>query len=313
MNLQQLRYVRETVRRNFNLTEAARALHTSQPGVSRQIRELEEELGVEIFQRHGKRFLGLTGPGARIVQSVERALEAIEGIQLLGRELSAADSGELSVGATHTQARYTLPEVVRTFRQRYPRVRLSLHQGSPEQLAAGLTRGELDVAIATESLADQPHLLALPAYSWHHGVVIPEDHPLAEVPSLTLEALSRLPLITYDRQFTGRPQIDAAFAQRNLPMDVVLTALDADVVKTYVALGIGVGIVAEPAFDPARDRGLKMLEARHLFPASTTRIAVRRGSFLRAYVYDFVQIFAPSITRASLERSLTGEGDNYEL
>lgn len=313
MNLQQLRYVRETVRRNFNLTEAARALHTSQPGVSRQIRELEEELGVEIFQRHGKRFLGLTGPGARIVQSVERALEAIEGIQLLGRELSAADSGELSVGATHTQARYTLPEVVRTFRQRYPRVRLSLHQGSPEQLAAGLTRGELDVAIATESLADQPHLLALPAYSWHHGVVIPEDHPLAEVPRLTLEALSRLPLITYDRQFTGRPQIDAAFAQRNLPMDVVLTALDADVVKTYVALGIGVGIVAEQAFDPARDRGLKMLEARHLFPASTTRIAVRRGSFLRAYVYDFVQIFAPSITRASLERSLTGEGDNYEL
>jgi DNA-binding transcriptional LysR family regulator len=315
MNLQQLRYVRETVRRNLNLTEAARALHTSQPGVSKQIRELEDELGVRIFQRHGKRLVAVTEEGRHIVEIVEQVVAGTDRLKDVGRELSARDRGHLAIAATHTQARYALPLVVQSFRRRYPKVQLTLHQGSPRQIAEMLLRGEADIAVATEALAEFGQLVALPAYAWHHTVVVPDGHPLADVQPLTLDALARYPVITYTSEFTGRSSVDSAFAARGLVFETVLTALDADVIKTYVALDMGVGIIAEMAFDPERDRGLRKLDARHLFAENTTRVAVRRDGFLRTYAYDFIEQLAPALTRAAVERALASgtPGTDWEL
>lgn len=313
MNFQQLRYVRETVRRGMSLTEAANALYTSQPGVSKQIKELEKELGVDIFERRGKRFVGLTEPGRAVLQIIERVLAEAENLKQVGSEFADQDSGSLIVAATHTQARYALPRVVGEFRRRYPRVHLSLLQGNPQQIGQMVSRNEAHVGIASESLAQFEELLAMPGYQWHHVVVVRPDHPLLEAGVLTLEQLARYPVITYSPEFTGRSQINDAFAARGLRFDVVLTAIDSDVIKTYVELELGVGIIAAMAFDPERDRGLRAIDAGHLFRASTTRIAIRRNAYLRAYAYDFIELFAPNLKRDVIRQAMSGEGDSYEL
>ncbi|MBK9676448.1 MAG: CysB family HTH-type transcriptional regulator [Betaproteobacteria bacterium] len=300
MNLQQLRYVRETVRRNLNITEAANALFTSQPGVSKQIKELEDELGVEIFVRRGRRVVGLTEPGRAVVKVIDRLLVEAENLERVGREYADKDSGGLVIATTHTQARYALPRVVSEFRRRYPKVRLSILQGHPPAIAQLLARGEADIGIATESLAELPDLVALPAYEWNHAIIVPPDHPLADRKRVRLKDLARFPIVTYSSEFTGRSHIDRAFAEHGLPLDVVLTAIDSDVIKTYVELGLGVGIIAAMAFDPERDRNLRRLEANHLFPRNTTRVAVRRGVLLRGYIYDFIELFAPELTREAI-------------
>jgi len=308
MNFQQLRSVRETVRCGFNLTEVAAVLHTSQPGISRQIRELEDELGIEIFVRAGKRLTGLTPPGEAVLPIVERLLLDAENLRRAGDEFSAQTSGRLSIAATHSQARYALPAVVRDFRQLYPQVTLNLHQGSPKQVAEMLLSGEADIGIATEALASYEQLVALPCYRWTHSVVVPIGHDLLKQEGpLTLQRLARYPIITYDVGYTGRTHIDEAFAAEGLKPSVVLTAMDADVIKTYAELGMGVGIVASIAFDAERDRQLRAIDARDLFAVNLTRLAVRRGTWLRGYVYSFIEAFAPTLTRETVERSLNGE------
>jgi len=302
MNFQQLRYVREAVRQNLNLTEAANALFTSQPGVSKQIRELEEELGVEIFVRRGKRLVALTDPGRMVVQVIERLLAEAENLRQVGKEFADQDAGALTIATTHTQARYTLPGVVQAFREHYPKVRLSLQQGSPTQIAEMVCQGRADIAIATEALDHYPELIALPGFTWQHCVIVPPKHPLVQAKKLTLEALARYPLITYSPEFTGRSHLDDAFATKGLTMDVVLTALDADVIKTYTELGLGVGIVAAVALDRKRDVNLHAIDAGHLFGSNTTRIAVKRSAYLRGYTYAFIQTFAPHLTRDVVDK-----------
>ncbi|GAB4566532.1 MAG: CysB family HTH-type transcriptional regulator [Rhizobacter sp.] len=307
MNFQQLRSVREALRCGFNLTEVAGVLHTSQPGISRQIRELEEELGVEIFVRSGKRLTGLTPPGEAVLPIVERLLHDAENLKRAGEEFSAQTRGRLSIAATHTQARYALPQVVRDFRQLYPQVTLNLHQGSPSQVAQMLLSGEADIGVATEGLAQYEQLVALPCYRWTHSVIVPPGHELLDGEPLTLERLARHPVITYNAGYTGRTHIDEAFAQAGLEPNVVLSAMDADVIKTYVELGMGVGIVASIAFDPERDRTLRALDARTLFEVNLTRLAIRRGAWLRGYVYAFIEAFAPTLTRPVVEGAMRGE------
>ena len=306
MNFQQLRSVRETVRRGFNLTDVAHALHTSQPGVSRQIRELEEELGIELFVRAGKRLTGLTEPGAHVLPIVERLLLECSNLKKASQEFMAQQNGLLSIAATHSQARYALPTAVQAFRAQFPNVKLHLHQGSPRQVAEMLLSGEVDVGIATEALNDYPELVALPCYRWTHSVIVPPGHALLNLPlPLTLERLAQFELITYDTGFTGRTHIDEAFSQQQLAPNIVLTAMDADVIKTYVELGMGVGIVASIAYEAERDTALRALDAGALFGINLTRLAVRRGSYLRGYVYAFIESFAPTLNRAVVEQILS--------
>jgi len=315
MNFQQLRSVRETVRCGFNLTEVANALHTSQPGVSRQIRELEEELGIELFVRAGKRLTGLTDPGQHVLPIIERILLDSANLRKAGQEFVAQQNGQLSIAATHSQARYALPEAVQAFREQFPNVKLNLHQGSPRQVAEMLLSGEADVGIATEALAQYEALVALPCYRWTHSVLVPPGHPLLDAP-LTLERLAAWPLITYDNGFTGRTHIDEAFIQRKLSPHIVLSAMDADVIKTYVELGMGAGIVASIAYEAERDTGLRAIDAGHLFGINLTRLAVRRGSYLRGYVYAFIESFAPTLNRAIVEKALqdeSGGSADYEI
>jgi LysR family cys regulon transcriptional activator len=262
MNFQQLRSVREAVRCHFNLTEVATMLHTSQPGVSRQIRELEEELGIEVFVRNGKRLTGLTPPGVTLLPIVEKILLDVESLRRVGEDFSTELSGKLSVAATHSQARYALPHAVKDFRQLFPQVSLHLHQGSPRQVAEMLLSGEADIGVATEALAHYPQLITLPCYRWTHSVVVPPGHALLQqTEPITLAQLAQYPIITYEQGYTGRSHIDEAFAQAGLQPDVVLTAMDADVIKTYVELGLGVGIVASIAYESERDTGLRALDA----------------------------------------------------
>jgi LysR family cys regulon transcriptional activator len=302
MNFQQLRSVREAVRRGFNLTEVAAVLHTSQPGISRQIRELEDELGVEIFIRVGKRLTGLTPAGARVLPWVERLLLDADNLQRAGDDFRLGDAGMLSIAATHSQARYALPSAVHDFRARHPKVQLQLHQGSPTQIAQMLLTGTADVGIASHALADEPELVALPCYRWTHSVIVPPGHALLDGP-LTIARLAEHPVITYDTGFTGRGSIDDAFARAGLKPRVVLTAMDADVIKTYVELGMGVGIIAAIAFDEERDAHLRAIDARNLFPINTTSVGVRRGGLLRAYAYDFITLFAPHLQRDIVEQA----------
>jgi LysR family cys regulon transcriptional activator len=304
MNFQQLRSVREAVRRGFNLTEVAHALHTSQPGVSRQIRELEDELGIDLFVRVGKRLTGLTEPGEQVLPIIERMLTDAENLRRASRDFSERDVGPLSIAATHSQARYALPSAVRDFRQLFPQVTLSLHQGSPKQVAEMLISGEADVGIATEALTQYEQLVTLPCYQWTHSVVVPPGHALLDGQPLTLERLARYPLITYDAGYTGRAHIDDAFAKAGIAPSVVLSAMDADVIKTYVELGMGVGIVASIAFDPERDRTLEAIEAGHLFEHNLTRLAFRRNAFLRSYVYAFIETFAPPLNRQRVDEAI---------
>jgi LysR family transcriptional regulator, cys regulon transcriptional activator len=296
MNFQQLRIVREAVRRNFNLTDVAAALYTSQSGVSKHIKDLEDELGVALFIRRGKRLLGLTEPGQELSGVVDRILLDAANVRRVAQQFSQTSRGELTVATTHTQARYALPPAVAAFKKMFPEVRLVLHQGSPAELAQMLLAGEADIAIATESLLDSPDILAYSYYSWHHGLVVPEGHPLTQVQPLTLEAIAEWPIITYHEGFTGRGHIDERFAAAGLTPDVVMSALDADVIKTYVELGMGVGIMASMAFIPERDQGLRLLDCSALFGEQTSRIALRRGRYLRGYAYRFIELCAPDLT-----------------
>lgn len=298
MNFQQLRSVREAVRCGFNLTEVAAALHTSQPGVSRQVRELEEELGVELFERAGKRLLGLTSAGKALLPIVERLLLDADSLRRAGQELQGREEGRLSIAATHSQARYALPHVVRDFRQRWPRVSLHLHQGSPKQVAEMLLSGEADIGIATEALASYDQLVTLPCYRWSHSIVLPPGHPLLALGrEITLQDLAAHPIITYELGYTGRSHIDAAFAAAGLQPDVVLTAMDADVIKTYVELEMGVGIVASIAIDEERDRHLHAIDAGHLFQINVTRLGMRRNLWLPGFAFGFIETFVPTLTR----------------
>lgn len=305
MNLQQLKYLCAIVDNGLNVSGAAEALYTSQPGISKQIRQLEDELGLRVFVRQGKRLASLTPAGEVVVNTARRALLEIGNLKRVADEFRSEDEGVLGIATTHTQARYVLPPVLSRFASRYPKVRLVLHQGNPVQVAEQTRNGEVDVGIATEALADYPDLVALPCHRWNRGVLVPKDHPLAKVRPLTLEAVAQYPIVTYDFSFTGRTAVNAAFAAKALTPNVVLSALDSDVIKTYVALGMGVGIIAQMAFDPAKDGDFEMLDANHLFAASTTRLALRRGVFLRGFVYEFITLFAGQYTRSAVDAALS--------
>jgi LysR family cys regulon transcriptional activator len=313
MNLHQLRFVREAVRQNFNLTEAAKALYTSQPGVSKAIIELEEELGVDIFTRHGKRIRGLTEPGRAVLQSVELIMQEIDSLKRIGKEFAAQDSGSFTIATTHTQARYALPKVVHAFTQKYPKVRLSLLQGNPKQIAEMVLKDQADMAIATEAIASVDGLVTLPCYQWEHVVVVPPEHPLLKAKPITLEEIATFPLITYDAAFSGRGKIDHAFSIRSLKPDVLLEAIDADVIKTYVELGMGVGIIAGMAFNDERDKGLRAIPVGHLFGTNVSRVALKQGAYLRSYVYSFIELLTPTLNRKLVEQVMSGEKDTYEL
>jgi len=307
MNFQQLRIVRETVRRNFNLTEVANALFTSQSGVSKHIKDLEDELGVELFVRRGKRLLGLTDPGKELIEVVERILIDTSNIKRLGQQFSNREQGQLVIATTHTQARYVLPHVVASFRTAFPKVRLTLHQGSPTEIASMLSDGDADIGICTETLRDVPALITFPFYSWHHGVVVPRGHPLESVQPLTLEAIAEWPIITYHEGFTGRGNINRTFANADLAPDIVMSAMDTDVLKAYVELGLGVGIIAAMAFDPKRDAPLRLIDAGHLFEANTSLIAVRRGSYLRNYAYRFIELCSPALPERTVRAAVMAD------
>lgn len=306
MNLQQLKYLCAIVDNGLNVSDAAEALYTSQPGISKQIRQLEDELGLRVFVRQGKRLARLTPAGEVVVATARRALREIGNLKRVADEFRREDAGVLGIATTHTQARYVLPPVLSKFASRFPKVRLVLHQGNPIQVAEQTRAGEVDVGIATEALGDYPDIVALPCYRWNRGVLVPKGHPLAATRPLTLEALAKHPIVTYDFSFTGRSAINAAFAAKGLEPNVVLTALDSDVIKTYVELGMGVGIVAQMAFDGTKDSGFELLDASHLFAASMTRLALRKGVFLRGYVYEFISLFAGQYTRAAVDAALTG-------
>jgi LysR family transcriptional regulator, cys regulon transcriptional activator len=307
MNFQQLRSVREAERCGFNLTEVAAALHTSQPGVSRQVRELEEELGVELFERSGKRLLGLTTAGKALMPIIQRLLLDADSLKRAGQELQGREEGRLSIAATHSQARYALPHVVKDFRERFPRVTLHLHQGSPKQVAEMLISGEADIGVATEALATYDQLVTLPCYRWSHSIVLPPGHPLLTLDrQVTLADLAAFPIITYEQGYTGRSHIDEAFAAAGLAPEVVLTAMDADVIKTYVELEMGVGIVASIALDDERDAHLRSIDAGHLFQINLTRLGVRKNIWLPGFAYGFIETFAPTLTRAAVLEAVAG-------
>ncbi|HEY0664526.1 MAG TPA: HTH-type transcriptional regulator CysB [Gallionella sp.] len=297
MNLQQLKYLNEVVRRGLNISDAASSLYTSQPGISKQIRLLEEELGIEIFVRNGKRIVAVTEPGQAVLAIAQRMLHDAENLKQAAQEFQSNDSGSLTIATTHTQARYALPPVVKQFMKRYPDVKLGLHQGNPTQIAEQILSGEANIGIATESLALYDELVTLPCYEWHHCVVVPPKHPLLDEKKLTLAKIAQYPIITYDFAFSGRGKINEAFANAGIEPNIALTAIDADVIKTYVELGLGIGILADIAFIPERDRHLRMIQAGHLFKPNVTRIAIRRNEYLRGYTYDFIELFAPHLTR----------------
>jgi len=300
MNFQQLRSIRETVRQNFNLTDVANVLFTSQPGVSRQIRELEEELGIDIFERNGKRVTGLTEPGKDVMPIIERLLQEAKNLQQVGQEYSGKTAGTLVIATTHTQARYVLPHVVQDFRRTFPDVRISLRQSSPEHIAEWVLSGKADIGLATEGLKQFDGLTSFPCYEWNHVVVVPNTHPLLGKNKISLEDLAAYPLITYDQGFIGRSHIDEAFAQKGIVPDIVLTAMDSDVIQQYVSLELGVGIVASMAAEDNLKAGLMAITAEHLFSPNTTRVAVRNGAFLRQYMIDFILRLAPALKSEKL-------------
>jgi len=313
VNLQQLKYLCAVVDHGLNVSEAALALFTSQPGISKQIRLLEDELGLRVFVRQGKRLASLTPAGEVVVATARRALREIANMKSVADEFRSEDTGTLAIATTHTQARYVLPKVLARFAAEFPKVRLVLHQGNPLQVAEQTAAGDVDIGIATEALTDYPELVTLPCYRWNRCVIVPRGNALAKVMPLTLEALAAQPIVTYDFAFTGRSAINAAFAAKGLAPNVVLTALDSDVIKTYVELGMGAGIIAQMAYDPEKDQGFEMLDASHLFAASTTRLALRRGVFLRGFVYRFITLFAPQYSRAAVEDTIAGNAAHVEI
>jgi LysR family cys regulon transcriptional activator len=321
MNLHQFRFVQEAARRNLNLTEAAKALHTSQPGVSKAIIELEEELGIDIFARHGKRLKRITEPGQHVLKSIELILREVNNLKRIGEQYSAQDSGTLSIATTHTQARYVLPEKVAQLRAAFPKVNVSLHQGAPDQVARMLIDDVAEIGIATESLANYSELVTLPCYEWQHMLVLPSDHPLAQKERVTLEEVAAEPLITYHPSFTGRTKIDHAFAVRKLEPRISLEAIDSDVIKTYVRLGLGIGIAAEMAVsDVVEDMeknggkgGLVVRPAGYLFGQNITRVAFKRSAYLRNFVYTFAELLSSRLDRALIAKAMEGHVNDYEL
>ena len=316
MNLQQFRFVQEAVRRKLNLTETAKALHTSQPGVSKAIIELEEELGVEIFARHGKRIRRVTEPGQQVLRSIDIILRELVNLKRIGEEFSKQDAGTLSIATTHTQARYFLPGPVAELRRRYPKVQVQLHQGMPEQVAQMLLDDVAVIGIATEALAAHEGLVTLPCYEWQHVLVVPAAHPLAAVERPTLEQLAAEPLVLYHPTVTGRTRIDQAFARAHLAPRVALEAIDSDVIMTYVRLGLGIGIVAESAMAGGAEGPPAGLVARplgHLFGSNVTRVAFKRGAWLRRYVVAFAEMLSPRLSPALVERAMQGEGTDFNL
>ena len=313
MNIQQLRYAAAIAKHRLNVSEAAVALHTSQPGVSKQVRALEAELGVDLFTRQGRRFTAVTDAGREVLAAIERVLLELANLKAIGVEHARKAKGSLAVAVTHTQARYALPAVVTAFKKAWPEVKLKLLQGNPRQLARMVIDGEADLAIATEALDEYAELVALPGYQWHHCVVVPAGHPLARSRPLSLEAIARFPVVTYDATFAGRTAIDRAFAARGLAPEVALSALDSDVIKSYVSLGLGVGIISQRAFREGKEEGLVALDCAHLFPAQTTRIAYRRGAYLRGFAVEFIRLFAPSIAPSDLARAEAGRGSDFAI
>jgi LysR family transcriptional regulator, cys regulon transcriptional activator len=314
MNLHQLRFVQEAVRRDLNLTETAKALFTSQPGISKAILELEAELGVDIFARHGKRLRRVTEPGQQVLKSVELIMREVANLKRIGEEYSKQDAGTLSIATTHTQARYVLPEPVAQLRKRFPKVQIGLHQGTPQQVSRMLLDDVAEIGLATESIDEHEGLVTLPCYDWQHVVVVPRHHALAHVERPTLEQLAAEPLVTYHPTFTGRNRIDQAFARARLAPTIALEAIDSDVIKTYVRLGMGVGIVAEMAVrddPPAGD--LVAHPVGHLFGRNLTRVAFKRGAYLRQFVLVFAELLSERLNRTLIARAMSGEADNYDL
>ncbi|PPE70873.1 CysB family HTH-type transcriptional regulator [Caldimonas thermodepolymerans] len=317
MNLHQFRFVQEAVRRNLNLTETAKALYTSQPGISKAILELEEELGVDIFARHGKRLKRVTEPGEQVLKSIEIIMREVNNLKRIGEEFSKQDAGTLSIATTHTQARYVLPAPVAQLRKRFPKVNISLHQGTPEQVAQMVIEEAAEIGLATESLAQFDELVTLPCYEWQHVVVLPATHALAKAERLSLEQLAAEPLISYHPSFTGRTKVDQAFALKHLKPNIVLEAIDSDVIKTYVKLGLGIGIVAEMAVreDPAFAPGGELVwrPAGHLFGQNVARLAFKRGAYLRNFVYAFAELLSDRLNRNLIIRAMGAEGQDYGL
>lgn len=313
MKLRQLLYIHEVAKHGLNITQAAEHLHTSQPGISKQIRLLEDELGVQIFARNGKHLDRITAAGASILRASEQVLHDVENVRRVASDFQQADRGELSIGTTHTQARYALPATVQRFKARYPKVALHLNQGSPPQIAGWAARGEVDFAIATEAMEHFDELIMLPCYHWNRCVLVPPGHPLTTLDKLRLQDVAANPLVTYTFGFTGRSQLDQAFVAQGLTPNVVLTAVDADVIKTYVRLGLGIGIIANMAYDENEDSDLVRLDASHLFAQSTTHIGFRRGTFLRGYMVEIINMFAPHLTAQVLEQALaTHPGPSHD-
>lgn len=313
MNLHQFRFAQEAARRNLNLTEAAKALHTSQPGVSKAIIELEEELGIEIFARHGKRLKRITEPGQQVLKSIELIMREVGNLKRIGEHYSMQDSGTLSIATTHTQARYVLPQPIAKLRQAYPKVNISLHQGSPAQVARMLIDEVAEIGIATESLADYADLVTLPCYEWQHVLVMPADHKLAKVEHVTLQDLAGEPLVTYHPTFTGRTKIDAAFSAKKIEPRMAIEAIDSDVIKTYVRAGLGVGIVAEMAVRDGLENDLVTHPAGQLFGKNIARIAFKRSAYLRQFVYTFTELISSRLTKNLVMKAMSGDVDDYEL
>jgi LysR family cys regulon transcriptional activator len=314
MNLHQFRFVQEAARRDLNLTETAKALFTSQPGISKAILELEAELGIDIFARHGKRLRRITEPGREVLKSIEVIMREVGNLKRIGEEFSMQDAGTLSIATTHSQARYFLPEPVAQLRRRFPKVNISLHQGSPEQVARMVMNEVADIGLATESLTGFDDLVTLPCYEWRHVVVMPAGHPLAAVERISLEDLALLPLVSYHPSFSGRTRVDQAFASRNLKPNIVLEAIDADVIKTYVRIGLGVGIVAEIAVrDDPPGGDLVSRPVGHLFGNNVTRLAFKRGAYLRNFVYAFAEMLSDRLSRKLIAGAMAGDADDYQL
>ncbi|MCC7134954.1 MAG: HTH-type transcriptional regulator CysB [Nitrosomonas sp.] len=312
MTLQQLRYLREIARQGLNLSRAAEKLNTSQPGISRQIQLLEKELGVEIFTRHGKRIASITQPGQAILSIAEKMLQDANNLRKIGEEFGDKESGSLIIATTHTQARYVLPDVIKRFIKYYPKIRLTLRQGSPLEIATWVAAGEADIAIATEAIELFDELIMLPCYQWNRSIVVPPQHPLLTGGELTLRAIAQYNIVTYDFAFTGRSKINQAFEAEGLKPNVALTAIDADVIKTYVEIGLGVGILASMAFDSQRDSGLRAIDAAHLFEPSTTRIGISRNCYIRNYIYDFIEMFAPHLSKQVTQQMLSDKSARTE-
>ncbi len=304
MKFNQLRYLHEVAKQGLNVSLAAEALHTSQPGVSKQIQLLEEELKLQVFQRNGKRLVGITEPGKVVLELAERVMRQMENIKRVGDEFTQEATGTITIATTHTQARYRLPAAVKAFMDKYPKVKLAIHQGNPTQVAEQVASGEADIGIATEAISNYEKILCLPAYQWNRCLVMPHDHELVKADPLTLEKITRHPLITYDFAFTGSSLVNRVFNEVGLQPNVVLTAIDADVIKTYVSLGLGVGLLAKMAYDSERDSNLAMRDVSHLFPPSTTYVGIRRDSYLRGYMYAFIQLLAPHFDQKAVNLEL---------